>query len=71
MCIRDSFLANTLIAPEPPRYQVTSRTMDRDTFVIWVGLVASVVGLTVALMVQNRLAKTKWQAERIPKAHVR
>ena len=65
------FLANTLIAPEPPKYIVTSRQMSRDTFVIYVGLIGAVVSFTVALMVQNRLAKNQWKSERVPQARVR
>ena len=64
------FLANTLIAPEPPKYLVTSRQMDRDTFVIYVGLIGAVVTFTVALMVQNRLAKNQWKSERVPRAKI-
>ncbi len=65
------FLANTLIAPEPPRYQVTSRAMDRDTFVIYIGLIAAVVSFVVALAVQNRIAKKRWAADSFPSARLR
>ena len=64
------FLANTLIAPEQHKYIVTSRQMSRDTFVIYVGLIAAFVSFTVAVMVQNRLAKTKWKSERVPRAKI-
>jgi hypothetical protein len=65
------FLANTLIDPEPEKLYVSRRTMSRDTFVIWLALVSSVVSFVVAMIVQNRLAKNKWRAERIPRAEIR
>ncbi|CAN5832029.1 hypothetical protein BH11MYX2_BH11MYX2_11870 [soil metagenome] len=63
-------IANTLIDPEPSRLAV-HRRMSRDTFVGWVALVSGVVSLVVAVAVQNRVAKQRSDAERLPRATVR
>lgn len=65
------FLANTLIAPEPHKAIVTSRQMSRDTFVIYVALIAGVSSFVIALAVQNRIAKKRWAAESFPQAKIR
>lgn len=49
---------------------VASRQMSAGSFVIYVGLIAGVVGLVLALMIQNALAKRKWKAEQMPRASV-
>ncbi len=64
------FIANTLIDPEPAMLYA-HRRMSRDTFVVWVALVSGVVGLVVAVVVQNRLAKQRSQAEHLPRATLR
>lgn len=64
------FIANTLIDPEPAmRY--AHRRMSRDTFVVWVALVSGVVGLVVAVVIQNWRAKRRSRAERVPRATIR
>jgi len=64
-------LANALIASEPDPVFVSRRQMGRDTFVAWVSLLAGAVSLFVAFVVQNRIARNKWERERLPEARVR
>lgn len=63
--------ANALIPPERDRFHVSHRQMGRDTFVAWVSLLAGALSLFVSLVVQNRLAKTKAERERLPRASIR
>jgi len=63
-------VANALIPPEPEAMYVSRRQMGRDTFVAWLSLLTGVVSLFVALIVQNRIARNRWERERIPKARV-
>lgn len=65
------FVADTLIDPEPEKLLVSRRQMSRFTFVIWVSMLSGVVSFFVSLIVQNRIARKRWEAERLPQARVR
>lgn len=63
-------IANALITERREKLIITSGQMNASTFIIYVGLIAGVVGLVVALAIQNTLAKRKWKAEQMPRASV-
>jgi uncharacterized protein YacL len=55
----------------PQTVRVASGQMSAAGFVVWVGIMAFIVTFTLALMVQNHLARKAARAERVPSAKLR
>jgi hypothetical protein len=66
------FVANTIIEPEnQARTTYVNRNMGPDGFVFWASGIAGFVSFTVAIAVQNWLARRKSERERVPVAKAR
>jgi hypothetical protein len=65
-------IANALVKPElePATTQVSYRQIDGHGFVLWATGIACVVAITIALAIQNVLAKRKWRDSLVPQAKV-